>query len=631
MKQDPNRQNNLNELFILGIAPLTVLLLIILAALVFRFTSLKIISDSIALLAITLGGWLRFKQAIKDVSRGKITVNVFVAVAILASLFIGAFISAATIVFIMSVAGALEAFTVKKTRQAIEGLLDLTPKTARILRQEKLVEISLEQVKKGDVVVVITSERIPVDGHIVDGKAVINQAPITGESMPVDKFTGDTVFAGTLNETGNIKIEVDKIGDDTTLARIIHLVEEARERKAPIALIADRFTAYFLPAVSLIAIITFVLTGEVTRAVAVLLVACPCALAIATPSAVTTGIANLARRGVLVKGGAVFEIAGKIKKVVLDKTGTTTIGKPTVDSIVTFDTVKEEELIRLAASVETFSEHPIASAVLEKAKEMKITPVHPTDHEVIMGHGVRGKVDGTSVTVSNLRYANQMSISLSVAEKQTASEMEKKGLTALVVASKEKAVGLIGVGDQVRENVHIAANLLRKVGVEKLLLFTGDNDRAAQQVATRIGVDDYKAELLPEEKLKQLRILRQNGEVVAMVGDGINDAPALAEADVGIAMGTAGTDAAMEAADICLMDDELTRVADTINFSKQVTRRIKINITLSMIYNAIGITLSSLGYLNPIPAVLYQELGCFSVIMSSTLLLFARPENYRLR
>lgn len=630
MTENPKRQSNLNELLILGIAPTTVLLLIILAALIPRFTGIKAISDAVAMLAIILGGWFRFKQALKDVTRGKITINVFVAIAILASLLIGQFISAAIIVFIMSVAGSLESFTVKKTRQAIEGLLDLTPKTARILRGGELVEIPLEQVNKGDIVVVITSERIPVDGHIFEGTAVINQAPITGESIPVDMFTGDRVFAGTLNESGNIQIEVDRIGADTTLARIIHLVEEAQERKAPIALIADRFTAYFLPAVALIALATFFLTGEVTRSVAVLLVACPCALAIATPSAVTAGIASLARKGVLVKGGAVLEIAGKIKTVILDKTGTTTIGKPRVHSIVTFDTVNEDELIHLAASVETFSEHPIASAILEKAKEMKIVPVHPENHQVVPGCGVSGLVKGRLVNVSNLRHAGKMTVQLSETEKAETARMEDQGFTVLVVTSDTNALGIIGVGDQVREGVSDASGWLRKVGVERLLLFTGDNKRAAQQAAAEIGVDEIRSELLPEDKLLQLRALRRNGEVVAMIGDGINDAPALAEADVGVAMGTAGTDVAMEAADICLMRDELARVADTIVFSQQISRRIKINILLSMIYNAVGITLSSLGILNPVPAVLYQELGCLSVIMSSTLLLFSQPERYRL-
>jgi heavy metal translocating P-type ATPase len=630
MKESPRKKSNLGDILVLSLVPVTVLFLIIIAWLVLKFTSLNLLSDIIAILAIALGGWLRFRQAIKDIARRKITVNVFVAVAILASLLIGQFISAAIIVFIMAVAGSLESFTVKKTRHAIEELLDFTPKTARILREGKLVEMPLEQVNKGEIVVVITSERIPVDGHIIEGTAAINQAPITGESMPIDKVTGDIVFAGTLNEAGNIRIEVDKVGADTTLARIIHLVEEAQERKAPIALIADRFTAYFLPAVSLIAVLTYVITGEITRAVAVLLVACPCALAIATPSAVTAGIANLARRGVLIKGGMFFEVAGKIKTVVLDKTGTTTIGKPKVHSIVTFDTIEEDELIRLAASVETFSEHPIASAILEKAKEMEIVPVHPQEHRVIPGRGVSGVVEGKPVTVSNLRHLEKTTFELTPEIKQEIEKMESQGFTSLIVSTDSKALGIIGVGDQVRNGVHEATSWLRKIGVGKLLLFTGDNKRVAQQIGKEIGVDEIRSELLPEDKLIQLRSLRENGEIVAMIGDGINDAPALAEADVGVAMGTAGTDLAMEAADICLMRDELVRVADTIRFSRGVSRRIKINILLSMIYNAVGITLSSLGILNPIPAVLYQELGCLSVIMSSTLLLFSNPESYRL-
>jgi len=631
MKEGMRNRSNSNEILTLAFLPVVLLFLILISWIISRFTNLEIVSDVIAFLAVILGGSLRFRQAVRDIGRRKISVNVFVSVAILASLLIGEFISAAIIVFIMAVAGSLEAFTVKKTRRAIEELLDFTPKTAKILQDGEIIETPLEQVKEGEVVLVITGERVPVDGQILEGTAAINQAPITGESLPVDKVTGDQVFAGTLNESGNLKIEVNKVGDDTTLARIIHLVEEARERKAPIALIADHFTSYFLPAVSLIAVLTYVISGEITRGVAVLLVACPCALAIATPSAVTAGIANLARRGVLVKGGMFFEVAGKIKKIVLDKTGTTTIGKPKVRSIVTLDTVGEDEIIRLAASVETFSEHPIASAVLEKAKEMDIVPVHPQEHRVIPGRGVSGIVEGKEVTVSNFRHLNEITLKLAPQVEKEIEKIENQGFTSLIVSSNNETLGIIGVGDQVREGVREASDWLRKVGVERLFLFTGDNERAAQEAAKQMGVDEIRSELLPEDKLIQLRSLRQNGEIVAMIGDGINDAPALAEADVGIAMGAAGTDLAMEAADICLMRDELVRVADTISFSKLVSRRIKINIVLSMMYNAVGITLSSLGILNPIPAVLYQELGCLSVIMSSTLLLFSNPESYRLR
>lgn len=344
-----NRQVATSELLVLSLAPIVILLLIVSAWLISRYTPLTVFGDFVALIAVFLGGWPRFRQAARDVNRRRITVNVFVAVAIAASLLTGQFVPAAVIIFIMSVAGALESLTVKKTRQAIQGLADLAPKTARVLRDGQLVEIPTAQVERGDIAVVITGDRIPVDGHIVEGAAAVNQAPVTGESMPIDKVAGDAVFAGTLNEAGSIRIAVDKVGMDTTIARIIHLVEEAQERKAPISIIADRFTAYFLPAVLFIAIAVFVATGSITRAVSVLLVACPCALAIATPSAVTAGIANLARKGVLIKGGSILEIAGKINAVVLDKTGTTTLGRPFVYSMTPFDSLSEEELIALAA------------------------------------------------------------------------------------------------------------------------------------------------------------------------------------------------------------------------------------------------------------------------------------------
>ena len=626
-----NRQVATSELLVLSLAPIVILLLTVSAWLISRYTPLTVFGDFVALIAVFLGGWPRFRQAARDVNRRRITVNVFVAVAIAASLLTGQFVPAAVIIFIMSVAGALESLTVKKTRQAIQGLADLTPKTARVLRDGQLVEIPTAQVERGDIAVVITGERIPVDGHIVEGAAAVNQAPVTGESMPIDKVAGDAVFAGTLNEAGSIRIAVDKVGMDTTIARIIHLVEEAQERKAPISIIADRFTAYFLPAVLFIAIAVFVATGSITRAVSVLLVACPCALAIATPSAVTAGIANLARKGVLVKGGSILEIAGKINAVVLDKTGTTTLGRPFVYSLTPFDSLSEEELIALAASAEVFSEHPIASAILDKAKELDVKPIYPEEHKVIPGRGVIGTVAGKSIVVGSLRYARELEIELSSEESSKAARLEEEGLTVLLVASEGRTLGLISIGDRVRSGARRAVDLLRKLGIRRILLFTGDNARAARNVASQIGVDEVRSELLPEDKLRQLMALKNDAGVVAMVGDGINDAPALAEAHVGVAMGAAGTDVAMEAADICLMEDDLARFADTINFSRTVSRRIKLNIFLSMVYNAVGIALSSKGILNPIPAVLYQELGCISVIVSSTLLLFARPDRYRRR
>lgn len=607
-----------------ALMPAVVLIITLAAWLARTFTAAPMLAvNAIALVAIILGGFMRFRAGFRDIIRGKITVNVFVVVAIAASLLIGEFIPAAVIVFIMSAAGGLESFTLGRTRKAISSLLDLTPKTATVERDGAQIVVGLGKVKLGDVVIVKTGERIPVDGSVIDGEAAVNQAPITGESMPVVKFKGDEVFSGSLSEMGHLKILTTKIGGDTTLSRMVHLVEKAQATKAPVAKIADRFTAYFLPAILAIAVAVYILTGELVRSVAVLLVACPCALAIATPTAVTAGIANLARRGVLVKGGAFFEIAGKLQVLVLDKTGTTTLGRPEVTDVAAVDSRDARRVLELAASAERLSEHAIGRAIVQKAHADGLSPAEPKQHKVEIGHGVVAEIDGSRVVVGNRKLLARHNIKLAPEQSRALEAFEHEGKTTLAVAADGKTIGVIAVADTVRENVAGAIRQIKDLGVAEILLFTGDNHRTAENVASRIGADHWLAELLPEQKQEEVHRLRERGQVVGMVGDGINDAPALAEADVGFAMGAAGTDVAIETADVSLMSDDLGKVADTIALSRKVSKRIKINIALSMLYNAVGITLSSMGILNPVPAVLYQELGCISVIVSSTLLLWA--------
>lgn len=607
-----------------ALMPAVVLALAIAAWALNAFATMPLAADAVAVVAIALGGFVRFRAGLRDIVHAKITVNVFVLAAITASLAIGQFIPAAVIIFIMSAAGGLESFTVGRTRKAITSLLDLTPKTATVRRHGEDVVVDLQKVRLGDVVVVKTGERIPVDGIVVEGDAAINQAPITGESMPVDKTVGDEVFSGSLSEVGHLIVRTTKVGADTTLARIVHLVEEAQATKAPIAKIADRFTAYFLPAVLVIAVAAYLATGDIVRSVAVILVACPCALAIATPTAVTAGIANLARRGVLVKGGAFFEIAGKLQTLVLDKTGTTTLGRPEVTDVLSLNEEEPSKVLALAASAESLSEHPIGRAVVERAKRDGLAVTGPEEHRVEIGHGVVAKVNGSRVVVGNRKLMARLGIRLGSAHEEAISRLESEGKTALAVATDGAPAGVIAVADTVRTDVPGAVASLKGAGIDDVFIFSGDNRQITATVAERIGADHFLAELLPEEKQAALRKLRERGRIVGMVGDGVNDAPALAEADVGFAMGVAGTDVAIETADVSLMTDDLGKVADTIRLSRRVSRRIKVNIALSMVYNAIGITLSSLGILNPVPAVLYQELGCISVIVSSTLLLWAK-------
>jgi len=582
------------------------------------------VNAGLALAATLFGGYLRFIAGFKDIVHRKITVNVFVEVALVATIAVGEFRPAAVIVFIMAVAGALETYTLDKTRRSIRNLLDLTPKMATIRRDEAEVTIPVNEVQVGDSVVVRPGGRIPVDGIVVAGQSCVNQAPITGESMPVEKFKGSEVFGGTLNETGRLEIRTAKVGQDTTLARIVHLVEQAQGTKAPIQNLADRFTTWFLPTVLILAAIAFFASGDVKVAVSVLLVACPCAFAIATPTAVTAGISNMARRAVLIKGGIFLELAKKMDVLLVDKTGTFTFGKPKVVDVAAFDGLPEEEVLRLAAIAEKYSEHPLAKSVIACAKERGIEVPDPTEFNVEVGMGVTARLDGKKILVGKNRFLQDKGVRVAEYIEYAISEQTEQGRTAILVANDMKPVGLIAIADEIRPETRRAIASLKAMGIKNIIMLTGDNHKVAKAVAEEIGVDGFKAELLPEQKLQFVENLQKQGNVVGMIGDGINDAPALALADVGIAMGAAGTDVAVETADVTLMNDDLSRVVNFMDMSRKVMLRIKLNILFSIMYNIIGFILAGFGMLTPVLAVIFQEAGCITVVFSSTLLLWAK-------
>lgn len=586
------------------------------------------VNAGLALLAMLFGGWQRFLGGFKDIFRRKITVNVFVTVALIATGAVGEFRPAAIIVFIMAVVGALEFYTLDKNRQSIRNLLDLAPQTATVRRGAEEVAISIGEVQVGTVVIVKPGERVPVDGVVVTGASSVNQAPITGESMPVEKFKGSELFSGTLNLTGRVEVRATKVGADTTLARIVHLVEEAQGTKAPIQNLADRFTVWFLPVVLVLAITVFIVTGNIKTAISLLLVACPCAFAIATPTAVTAGISNMARRGVLVKGGIFFELAGKISALVVDKTGTFTLGRPKVLEVLAFDGMPSQEVLRFAAVAEKHSEHPLAKAVLGCAKERGLQAPDPEEFKVEIGRGVVARWNGHEIAVGKEDFLHGNGVALSVEMQTSIATQTQQGRTAVVVAQGRRAVGLIAIADEIRpETQEAIASLYRIMGERNITMLTGDNALVAGAVAKQIGVDRFQAGLLPDQKQEFVKKLQEAGHTVGMVGDGINDAPALALADVGIAMGAAGTDVAIETADVTLMNDDLSRVVDFMLMSRAVLRRIKLNIFFSIVYNAVGLVLGSLGMLTPVMAVIFQEAGCISVVLSSTLLLWAHPKR----
>lgn len=579
----------------------------------------------LALLGTLLGGYQRILAGFRDLIGRRISVNVFVAVALVATMAVGEFRAAAVIVFIMAVAGALESYTLDKTRRSIRELLDFAPTQATVRTDSGEAQVPVSELTIDDIVVIRPGERIPVDGQVVVGNSTVNEAPITGESVPVEKELGAEVYAGTLNELGRLEVRVTRNGEDTTLARIVHLVEEAQGSRAPIQTLADRFTAWFLPTVLVLAAIGYALTRDVHVAVSVLLVACPCAFAIATPTAVTAGISNMARRGILVKGGASLEKAAKVDALLLDKTGTLTLGRPAVVQVESLSGRSADEILQMAAVAEKYSEHPLAKAILAMAQDKGLNPPDPEEFRAHTGLGVVAVYGDQEVVVGKEAHLQRLGILFEPHMRKPADQQAQHGRTVIWVACNRQVVGLIGVADTVRPRAASTVLQLRQFGISHLGMLTGDSNLVARAVSAEVGMDEVHADLLPADKLDLVRRLQAHGRCVAMIGDGINDAPALAQADVGIAMGAAGTGVAIEAASVTLMSEEFEHLAAFFWMAKTVVRRIKLNIFFSIIYNVVGLVLGVMGLLTPITAVVFQELGCITVVLSSTLLLWVKP------
>jgi heavy metal translocating P-type ATPase len=616
------------DALVFGLVPIIVLILIITSWAIsfFQISPYFVyVSGSIALAATLFGGYTRFVSGFRDIYHRKITVNVFVTVALIATMAVGQFLSAALIVFIMAVVGAFESYTLDKTKKNIRSLLNFAPKMANVRRSTEEVVMLAAEVQTGDIVIIRPGERIPVDGIVITGASSVNQAPITGESVPVEKTVGSEVFSATMNETGYLEVRTTRVGEDTTLARIVHLVEGAQGTRAPIQGIADRFTTWFLPVVLVIAAIGYLLSGKVLVFVSILLVACPCAFAIATPTAVTAGISNLARRGVLIKGGSFLELSGKLDTLLVDKTGTFTLGKPKVIEVVPLPGYLEADVVLHAATGEKFSEHPLARAILAAAGDRNITVPDPDEFKSETGMGITARSGEHNLIIGKPEFIETKGVKIGEEVLGIVTKQMDQGRTIIMVTRDSTVTGLIAIADEVRPGTAEAITELRKMGIKNIVMLTGDNATVAKAVSTSIGIDSYQANLLPEQKLDAVKELQAKGQVVGMIGDGINDAPALAKADVGIAMGASGTDVAIETADITLMKDDLWQFVDFVWMSQKVIRRIKINIGLSMVYNAIGLLLGVQALLSPITATIYQEAGCISVVLSSTLLLWAKP------
>ncbi len=574
----------------------------------------------VSLVAVAVGAYPILKDAFFSLRARKIEVSVFITIALVATVILGEFLSAAAITFFVLTAWFVEEFTVDKSRRAIQEIVEIAPKNALVLRDGKESLLPIEEIKTGDIVIVKSGEKIPVDGKIISGQALINQAAITGEVLSVEKGLGDTVFAGTISEVGVIQIRVEKTGGDTTIGRIIRMVEEAQEGKAAIQKVADRFTAYFTPLVLAVSLLTYLLTNSIITAVTVLVVACPCAVALATPLAVVATIGKSSKRGALIKGGNYLEALGRVNIIAMDKTGTLTMNKPQVMDVKGFDGHSEEEIIRLAAIAEKRSEHPLAIAVMKRAEKQGITVPAPEELEIIRGKGIIVKSDGRKIILGNMELMRNNNVKIASRVKRYIWEREEEGKTALLISHDGHVCGVITVADAPRYKSKETIAELKKLGVKTIML-TGDNPRTARAIANQLGIDEVIAGMLPEEKANKIKELEDSGKRVAMVGDGINDAPALAQATVGIAMGAAGTAAAMEAANIVLMADDLAKIPEIIQAGKKTLRTIKQNITIGILFNIIGVGLAAFGFLTPFLAAVAHFLPDLAVSLNSSKLI----------
>jgi Cd2+/Zn2+-exporting ATPase len=535
-------------------------------------------------------------RAWRAIRVGSLDINTLMVIAASGAIAIGQLSEAATVVFLFAVAQMLETRTLDRARNAIRALMDLTPADAIVRDALGERSVDVEQIQPGAVIVIRPGDKIPLDGQVVTGQSFVNQAPVTGESLPVDKAIGDEVFAGTINGRGALEVRVTHLRRDTTLARIIHLVEQAQAQRAPAQALVERFARVYTPAVIVLAIAVAVVPplipyaymtwhDSVYRALVLLVVSCPCALVISTPVSVVAALAGAARKGVLIKGGAHLERTSGVRCVAFDKTGTLTRGRPEVVDVVPLNGAGVPSILSFAASVERRSTHPIAHAILAHADANRISSPPADDVAAMSGLGTEGRVGGSHIVLGNHRLFEERGLCTPALHERMSSASASGG-TAVLVARDDQPIGIIMIADRARESGHDAVALLRRQGIERVVMLTGDNETTAQAVALQLGIDEWRAELLPQDKVAAVEELRNLYGSVAMVGDGVNDAPALASADVGIAMGTAGSAAALETADVALMADELMKIPYTFRLSRATVRNIKANLAISIVMKA---------------------------------------------
>ncbi|WP_339183901.1 heavy metal translocating P-type ATPase [Oceanobacillus sp. FSL W7-1293] len=576
--------------------------------------------------SILTGGYTLFMKGLRNLSRLQFDMNTLMTIAIIGAAIIGEWMEGATVVILFAISEALERYSMDKARQSIESLMDIAPKEALIRRGNEEMSIHVDDIQVGDIMIVKSGQKLAMDGTVLKGSSTLNQAAITGESVPVAKTVDDEVFAGTLNEEGLLEVRVTKRVEDTTLSKIIHLVEEAQAERASSQAFVDKFAKYYTPAIvilaMLIAIIPPLFVGDwntwIYQGLAVLVVGCPCALVVSTPVAVVTAIGNAAKNGVLIKGGVYLEETGNLKAIAFDKTGTLTKGIPVVADIVTYGG-NEDELMTITAAIEKGSQHPLASAIIRKAEENRLhfNDISMEEFQSITGKGVKAKINNELYYVGSPALFEELHNQIRSNHKEKITNLQTAGKTVMVLGTQSEILAFIAVADEIRETSKEVINQLNHLGIETVML-TGDNQRTAKAIGQQAGVVDVEADLLPEDKLTFIKKLRREHKNVAMVGDGVNDAPALAASTVGVAMGGAGTDTALETADIALMSDDLNKLPYTVQLSRKALMIIKQNITFSLGLKAVALLLVVPGWLTLWIAI-FADMGATLLVTLNSL------------
>ncbi len=550
----------------------------------------------------------------------KISSALLICIAMIAAIAIGDIFAAGEVVFIMAIGAILEEKTTERAKKGLKKLISLTPQQGRRISNGKEEMIAAEDIKMDDILRVLPGETIPADGDIIEGTTSVDQSIMTGESLPVDKTAQDSVFCGTINRFGTIDIRASKVGEDSSLQKLIRMVEEAENKKAPMARIADKVASWLVPVALLIAIATLIITKDIVRAVTVLVVFCPCALVLATPTAIMAAIGQATKHGVIIKSGEALEKMGKVDTVAFDKTGTLTNGNLVVKDICPFASDLDKNLLlRLVASAESYSEHPLAKAITAYAKEEKAELFEVEDFNMIPGKGISAVICGKKLFCGNSAYLKEQGVEIESVAEQTLEQFRSEGKAVILIADTEKLLGAVTLSDTLRDTAADMIERLSQLGTHAVLL-TGDHRQTAAYFAKQVGITDVHAGLLPEQKVSEIAVLQEAGKMVCMIGDGVNDAPALKTADVSVAMGAMGSDIAVEAADIALMSDDIAKIPYLKRLSNACVKTIKFSIGLSLLINFVAITMSLLGLLTPTTGALVHNVGSCLVVLIAALL-----------